>query len=221
MNGPGPKSQIMSRSTFASLLGLFASLLAVERTFPTPVEIRTACPFPCCPAGQRWAQPHSETGEGSVPCPPRGAGELARGQGGRGHAGRMQSPLLVLTRSPGFCPCLRPGRVPPLWGGEGKCPRIPHADLPSPGTLIQQKPQPSRMDAEEGKGGLGAIAFAGPFPFHRCAQLPTNRRRQQPQGGDIIPFPKPQHPASSCPLYLTALLSSGGAASLAVVFPFG
>lgn len=51
-------------------------------------------------AGQGWAQPQFETGEESVPCPPRGAGELERGQEGRGHAGRMQSPLLVLTPEP-------------------------------------------------------------------------------------------------------------------------
>lgn len=53
----------------------------------------------------------------------------------------------------------------PSQGGEGKCPHIPHADLPSPGTVIQQKNlQLAGLDAEEGKDGLGVIACVVPSP---------------------------------------------------------
>lgn len=87
---------------------MLASLLAVEKTFSIHGESGAASPSPCCTAemalsscaGQGWAQPQFGTSEGSGLCPPRGAGEWARGQAGRGHAGGMQPPSLVLIPKP-------------------------------------------------------------------------------------------------------------------------
>lgn len=90
--------------------------------------------------------------------------------------------------------------MPPLWGGEGKCPRIPHADLPSPGTLIQQKPQPSRMDAEEGKGGLGAIARAVLFLSMAVPSFLQINGGSSFRGRTQSPSPSPNtlHPTVLC-----------------------
>lgn len=100
--------------------------------------------------------------------------------------------------------------MPPLWGGEGKCPRIPHADLPSPGTLIQQKPQPSRMDAEEGKGGLGAIARAVLF---LSIAVPSFLQIDGEGAQRPSPSPSTLHPTA------LRVPPSVRAAPLAVMFP--
>lgn len=97
MDSPGPKYPLEQREMLASLLGMFASLLLVEKVFSIHGETRTASPSPCCPAETvlGWAQPQFGTGEGSGLCPPRGAGKRERGRAGGGHAGRIQLPLVV------------------------------------------------------------------------------------------------------------------------------
>lgn len=94
--------------------------------------------------------------------------------------------------APGCCSCRRPGGVLPLRGGKGKCPHIPHTDLPSPGTTIQQKKAASTDGCRRGEGKVGGNRLHGPVTFHHSARLPTNRQRQPASGrGEQPPSPSP------------------------------
>lgn len=105
-----------------------------------------------------WAPAWGRAGHSPILGLVRGTGCALRERPGNGEGVGQAEGMFGGRRSRlSWRSCLRLGRVLPLQGGKGKCPYIPLADLPSPGTVIQQKPQPAQMDAEEGKGGLGAI----------------------------------------------------------------
>lgn len=63
-DSPGPKSQTAPRSTFVSLLGLFASLLAAENAFSIPDETCMSFSLLPCRNGPRLLR---RTGLGTAP----------------------------------------------------------------------------------------------------------------------------------------------------------
>lgn len=192
MDSPGPKPQSKE---------IFTSLSAVEKIFSTHGETGTASPSPCCPAetapgsctGQGWAQPQFGIGKGSRLCPPRGAGKGERSQAGREHAGGCSPLLSALTPEPqaavhardqaGCCLCR---------GAKGSAPTSLTLTCLHQGPLFSKKKQPAWMDAEEGKGRLGAITCMVLSPSITRLGSPQIDSGSQPRRrGEQPPSPSP------------------------------
>lgn len=143
--------------------------------------------------GQGWAQPRFGIGKGSRLCPPRGAGKGERSQAGREHAGgcsplcqhRPQRPRLL------FMPETRRGAAF-AGGAKGSAPTSLTLTCLHQGPLFSKKKQPARMDAEEGKGRLGAIACMVLSPSITRLGSPQIDSGSQPRGGGnslLLPAP--------------------------------